>query len=219
MPSQRPGKAFPDLNGQRSWSIVYGPTAYDYVTQRPTMDDIPGDILLGGGFSQSSKQGMDYIGVSDDSKLEALTVSHNLGIMPTVFDPKWGAESEGKPRKVWSGVIAMTADVHPLVGRLDPRITGRKFPNSTNMTSRAGFGMVEPGEWIAAGFIGNGMVWTWLSGVAVGIMLAGREDDDLRAKAGRPQGKLRDWLPNDLLPTYERISQMDISNLAEFFFE
>lgn len=218
MSSQRPGKAFPDLNGRRSWSTFYASHGFDYVTQRPSRDGVPGDIMLGGGFALSGKQGMDMIGVFDDSKLDGLTVSHNLGIMPTIFEPKWGPESEGKPRKVWSGVVALSADARPLVGRLDPRVTGRKVRGLAR-TGKVGFGSVEPGEWIAAGFMGDGMVWAWLSGAAVGIMLAGSEDDELPPRPGRPCGKLGDWMPDDLLPTYERVNKMAMANLAEVFFE
>jgi glycine/D-amino acid oxidase-like deaminating enzyme len=217
MSSQRPGKDFPDLNGQRSWSILYASHGFDYVTQRPTKDGVPGDILLGGGFMQTGKQGMDMIGVFDDSKLDGLTVSHNLGIMPAVFEPNWGAESEGKPRKVWCGVVAVAGDARPLVGRLDTRVTGRKPPAKAK-TTNAGQGGVEPGEWIAAGFMGNGMVWAWLSGTAVGIMLAGSEDDQLPLKPGIPAGRLKDWMPGDLLPTYERVNKMDIADLADILF-
>lgn len=218
MSSQRPGKAFPDLNGQRSWSIIYASHGFDYVTQRPTKGGIPGDVLLGGGFAQTGKQGLDMIGVFDDAKVDALTVSHNLGIMPAIFEPNWGLESEGKPRKVWSGVIAMPADARPLVGRLDARITRRR-PFSPERTDKVGSGTVEPGEWIAAGFIGNGMVWAWLSGTAVGIMLAGSENDEPTPRPGRPDGKLGDWLPADLFPTYERVNKMDIADLADLLFE
>jgi glycine/D-amino acid oxidase-like deaminating enzyme len=218
MSSQRPGKAFPDLNGQRSWSIIYASRGFDYVTQRPTKDGIPGDVLLGGGFAQSGKQGMDMIGVVDDAKLDALTVSHNLGIMPAIFEPNWGVEWEGKARKVWNGVIAVPADARPLVGRLDANVTGRKLSSLTK-TDRVGSDTVEPGEWIAAGFIGNGMVWAWLSGTAVGIMLAGSENNKLPPRPGRPDGRLGDWFPADLLPTYKRVSKMDIADLAEILFE
>lgn len=218
MSSQRPGRAFPDLDGRRSWSIIYASHGFDYVTQRPTTDGGPGDIMLGGGFAQTGKQGMDMIGVFDDAKLDALTVSHNLGIMPAIFEPTWGVESEGKARKAWSGVIAMPADARPLVGRLDARITGRK-PLSPTTVNEVRSSTVEPGEWIAAGFVGNGMVWAWLSGTAVGIMLAGCEDDELPPRPGRPGGKLGDWLPADLLPTYERVSKMDIADLASILFE
>lgn len=218
MSSQRPGKALPDLDGQRSWSIFYASGGYDYVTQRPSKDGVPGDIMLGGGLLQSGKQGMDMIGVYDDSKLDGLTVSHNLGVMPAVFEPKWGPESEGRPRKVWSGLVALPADGRPLVGRLDARVTGREVSEPPT-TAKIGVDRVPPGEWIAAGFFGDGMVWAWLSGTAVGIMLAGSENDELPPRPGRPGGKLGGWMADDLLPTYKRISKMDMADLAEIFFE
>ncbi|KAB5585607.1 FAD dependent oxidoreductase-domain-containing protein, partial [Coniochaeta sp. 2T2.1] len=211
MSSQRPGKDFPDHNGQRSWSIIYASMGFEYVTQRPTQDGVPGDILLGGGYSRSPKEGLDMIGNWDDSKVDTLTVAHNLGIMPAIFEPKWGAESAGKARKVWSGVVATTADSRPLVGRLDHRLTGRKVPGRTEKKGEE----VEPGEWIAAGFLGNGMVWAWLSGVAVGIMLAGAEDEDLPLRPGRPGGRLAEWVPEDLLASYERVKKMDLTDLAD----
>lgn len=214
MSAQRPGRDFPDLNGQRSWSIFYASRGFDYVTQRPSEGGVPGDIMLGGGFAQTGKQGMDMVGVFEDSELDGLTVAHNLGVMPAVFEPKWGAEFGGKPRKVWNGVVALPADARPLVGRLDARMTGRKVRRS--QTTDSG---VAPGEWIAAGFVGNGMVWAWLSGAAVGIMLAGSEADDLPPRPGRPGGKLADWMPYDLLPTYERVNKMDVADLVDFLLD
>ncbi|RYP91900.1 hypothetical protein DL770_001960 [Monosporascus sp. CRB-9-2] len=53
MSAQRPGDKFPDFNGARSWSVIYG-KAFDYASQRPTTaDGGPGDIMLGGGFDRS----------------------------------------------------------------------------------------------------------------------------------------------------------------------
>lgn len=46
---------------------------------------------------------MDQVGVYDDSKVEALTVSHKLGIMPAIFEPKWGADVPGKARNSMVG--------------------------------------------------------------------------------------------------------------------
>jgi glycine/D-amino acid oxidase-like deaminating enzyme len=40
------------------------------------------------------------------------------------------------------------------------------------------------GEWIAAGFSGEGMTWAWLCGAAVGIMIAGSEEEELPAEPG-----------------------------------
>lgn len=200
MSFQRPGKMFPDHSGQRSWSVIYG-TGFDYATQRPTIDGVPGDILIGGGFGQSKKHGLDQIGVYDDSKTDALTAAHILGILPTIFQPNWGGDTEGSEKRVWTGVVALTADFLPFVGRLDKRLTGRASKDGA-------------GEWIAAGFVGDGMVWAWLSGTALGLMIAGSGDEDLPTAPGRPDGRLCDWLPEELRPTYGRISSIHIADIA-----
>ena len=210
MSSQPPGNRFPDMKGQRSWSIMYAGAGFDYVSQRPSTEDgVPGDIMLGGGFAQSAKQGMDQIGVYDDSRIDALTTSHNLGIMPTIFEPNWGvptpSHADSRAIRVWSGIISFAADLRPLVGKLDPRTTGRKAPAQA----------FDSAEWIAASFIGDGMVWAWLSGTALGLMITGSQDEKLAAVPGRPGGRLSDWFPEELLPTQERIKKMDLASLAE----
>jgi glycine/D-amino acid oxidase-like deaminating enzyme len=214
MSSQHPGSKFEDLNGNRSWSIMYG-NFFDYVTQRPSNGDTPGDILLGGGFGQSLKQGMDQLGVYDDSQLDVLTTAHNLGVMPTIFEPRWGPEAPGsKARKVWSGIIGITADMAPLVGPLSSKLTGRKVPSEGQSSKEKRSHAANPSEWIAAGFCGDGMVWAWLSGTALGLMITGAEDDSMPAEPGRPAGRVTDWFPAVLLPTPERIRRMDLINLA-----
>lgn len=209
MSAQRPGKKFPAWNGQRSWSVIYG-AGFDYATQRATTDGVAGDILLGGGFGQSKKQGLDQLGIYDDSKVDALTTAHILGIMPTIFEPNWGGDTEGRVTKFWTGLVALTADFLPLVGRLDPRLTGRKAAKPPS-----GVGQVQSGEWTAAGFVGDGMVWAWLSGTAVGVMVSGSEMESLEAMPGRPPGRLGDWFPEELRPRLARIKKMDMADLAD----
>lgn len=205
MTAQRAADYFPDKDGSRSWSIIFG-QGFDYVTQRPT-----GELMIGGGFFQGPKQGMDMMGVYDDSKVDALTVMHLEGVMPTIFDPGHQVEGEGsRVIRAWSGAIGVTPDFMPLVGRLDPRITSRKTKQTTK-----GDGQVQPGEWISAYFCGDGMVWAWLCGVALGTMLAGSEDEDLPAEPGRPAGKLGDWFPSELNAGWERVKGMDIVDLAD----
>ncbi|KAL8397349.1 hypothetical protein RB594_004170 [Gaeumannomyces avenae] len=231
MSAQRPGADFPrrgDGAGALSWGLVYGGSAFDYVTQRPGGGGGGGDLMVGGGFSRSAKQGGDMVGVYDDSRLDALTAAHLEGIMPAVFRPRWGAdEAAGGPRvkSLWSGVLGFTADLLPLAGRLDERTTGRKVPPTRKRRGGKAFkgGSAadeqatppEPGEWIAAGYCGEGMVWAWLSGTAVGIMLSGCENVHLPEAPGRPEGRLADWFPPELRPTRERIAKMDIMDLAD----
>ncbi|KAI0136940.1 FAD dependent oxidoreductase-domain-containing protein [Xylariales sp. AK1849] len=214
MSAQRPGKQFPDHNGSRSWSVVYG-KAYDYVTQRPSTNGVQGDIILGGGFDRGRNQGIDQVGRYDDSSagMDALTVNHIGNIFPTVFTPHWGDDQEGgRMKKVWTGIVAVTGDMLPFVGRLDPKLTGRK-PKSTR--SRAG---VPVGEWVSAGYCGDGMVWAWLSGTALGIMLVGSEREKLPEIPGRPAGRVEDWFPHELMPTLKRVKKADLASLVERFF-
>ncbi|KAK7733089.1 hypothetical protein SLS53_008277 [Cytospora paraplurivora] len=207
MTAQKAGAYFPEKDGERSWSVIYG-QGFDYITQRPS-----GELMVGGGFFRGPKQGMDMFGIYDDSKLDTLTLMHLEGVMPAIFDP--GYEVKGAARrtiKAWSGAIGISPDLMPLVGRLDPRITSRKVRSSKDEGVKE---EVDPGEWIAAYFCGDGMAWAWLCGTALGIMLAGSEGDDLPAEPGRPGGILAEWFPQELYASWERVKDMDISDLAD----
>ncbi|PSR76027.1 hypothetical protein BD289DRAFT_447119 [Coniella lustricola] len=243
MTAQQPGSEFPtDPAGKHSWSILYE-HGFDYITQRPTTTTTTtasttaatsttagGEILIGGGLFQSGKQGMDMFGVYDDSATDTLTLMHLGGVLPSVF--RWGDEAPGRRvLKAWSGVVGFTGDVLPLVGRLDARLTKREVQvqgkaqaqgreegseSSTKTKTKTKTSRdVAPGEWIAAYFCGDGMVWAWLSGTALGVMLAGSEDEDLPAAPGRPAGVLKDWFPDELAASWERLQGMDIADLAD----
>lgn len=208
MSAQRPGEQFPDTEGARSWGVVYG-GAFDYVTQRPpTTDGGQGDLMIGGGFMRSLKQGVDQVGAYDDGVLDGLTTSHISGIFPSIFSPKWGQGSVVK--QMWSGIIGLTGDNLPFVGRLDTALTGRKI-RTQHRESR---GVEDCGEWIAAGWAGEGMVWAWLAGSALGIMIAGKENEELPESRGRLGGAVESWLPEELLPSSKRLRSADISQLA-----
>ncbi|VUC24880.1 unnamed protein product [Clonostachys rosea] len=212
MSSQRPGDGFPETWGQRSWSVIY-PGGFDYVTQRPSEidGDVPGDILLGGGFRRSAKSGVDQMGVYDDSAYpKALAASHISGIFPSIFHPNWG--SGGELKKVWTGILGMTGDRLPLVGRLDEGLTTRII-DQQHKTSE--MDRTSPGEWIAAGYSGEGMVFAWLCGVALGIMVAGSEQEDIPQAPGRPGGMLQDWFPPELLISPQRLRNTDVALLFQ----
>ncbi|KAH7153314.1 FAD dependent oxidoreductase-domain-containing protein [Dactylonectria macrodidyma] len=196
MSAQRPGNAFPASHGQLSWSIIYSP-GFDYVTQRPDGDDgTPGDLMVGGGFFRSSESGLDQMGVWDDARMDALPGMHIRGVMPTTFEPRWG--SGGEVKKVWTGILGFTGDLMPLVGRV---------PESAPQPGS--------GEWVAAGFNGEGMVWAWLSGTALAIMVLGKEDEELEKGVGRPEGKLSEWFPQELKVDRGRLRRARLQNLAD----
>ncbi|WZH39262.1 FAD dependent oxidoreductase-domain-containing protein [Fusarium acuminatum] len=199
MSAQRPGASFPSSHGNRSWSVVYAP-GFDYVTQRPDgPDGTPGDLMIGGGFFRSRREGLDQIGVWDDSQTHALPLMHIRGVMPTVFEPQWGEGS--KLIKSWTGILGFTGDLMPLVGR----VPGSRVQK-------------DSGEWMAAGFCGEGMVWAWLCGTALAVMVLGKEGEDLAEGVGRPGGKLNEWFPKHLLTVdKKRLRKAEIANLADFF--
>ena len=152
---------------------------------------------------------VEEVGAYDDSAtLDGLTVAHIAGIFPSIFHPNWGQGASIE--EVWSGIIALTGDNLPFVGRLGKTFTGRNVQN----LQRNSKGTEDSGEWIAAGWSGEGMVWAWLAGSALGIMIAGREKEELPEVAGRPGGALASWLPEELLVTSKRLRSADISRLA-----
>lgn len=162
----------------QSWSVIY-PRGFDYITQREN-----GDLLLGGGFARSKENGLDQVGVYDDSTLDIMTLMHVNGVAPTVFNTAVDVKN------AWSGIMGYTGDSRPFVGRVNGE------------------------EWVSAGFCGHGMVWAWLCGVGVGVMMAGKEGEKLEKGVGRPEGKLEDWFPKDLLA----VREADIKNLKDEMF-
>ncbi|KAI9170874.1 GTP-binding protein RHO1 [Paramyrothecium foliicola] len=202
MTAQTPGDQFPQSNGDRSWSIIYLP-AFDYITQLPdAKDGTPGHVMVGGGLARSKEQGLDQFGVWDDSRMDAFPTMHLHGAMATVFRPKWGRGASVD--KAWTGILGFTGDSMPFVGQL---------PSSRSTAEKGG--LKGSGEWISAGFNGEGMVWAWLCGGAVATMILGREEEHLEAGVGRPEGKLSSWfLAGDLAIDGQRLKRADLKNLA-----
>jgi glycine/D-amino acid oxidase-like deaminating enzyme len=205
MSAQNPGHhSYEGFHGDRSWSIIYGPDDFDYMTQRPSSDGM-GDIMLGGGTYRSKNNGLDQIGIWDDSCTDVFTSAHLAGILPVVFRQRQAEEHSRHLQQHWSGIISLTADSLPFVGKLDSRLSGR--------TSKGGAG--DGSEWIAAGYNGEGMVFAWLCGTALGLMIMGSGDKDIPASPGCPGGMLNEWFPKELLLDDERYDRIDVLDLAD----
>ncbi|KJZ74311.1 hypothetical protein HIM_06317 [Hirsutella minnesotensis 3608] len=198
MTAQRPGAALPPSHGLRSWSVMYA-SGLEYATQRP--DDgtgAPGDVLVGGGLRRSKDMGLDQMGVWDDARVDAMPLMHVRGSLPTVLEPNWGAG--GGLLRAWTGIMGFTGDMLPLVGRVPEKRRGKVGNGS--------------GQWIAAGFNGEGMVWAWLCGTALGVMVLGREEEELEEGVGRPGGRLGEWFPAAELAVDEaRLKRAELVNL------
>jgi glycine/D-amino acid oxidase-like deaminating enzyme len=201
--------AFPETGGEHSWSFIYA-GGFDYMTQRPGTH---GDLMLGGGFIQSANNGLDCVANWKDDQVDPLSESHLRGIIPTVFASKNKKDADiSSLKKIWSGTICVTGDLLPFVGKVDPKLTGRKVPKPSKTSSIT---PEAPAEWISAGYMGDGMVWAWLSGVGLALSILGLEDEDIPARPGIPGGFLKSWFPKSLKINYKRIQRCDIKDIAD----
>jgi glycine/D-amino acid oxidase-like deaminating enzyme len=217
MTAQRPGNAFPKLDGSRSWCFI-NRKGFEYVTQRPgkidTVDGLGGEIMIGGGMVQSGKRGIVELGVASDAEINYLAGCHLGGVLPMAFGPEnWGEDARrGRMKKIWSGSLAFTADMMPLVGRLEPSLTGRT-PMEVRSSKEADQSIAPSAEWIVAGYNGEGMVNAWLCGVALGLMVLGREEVQTEKIPGRPFGRLSDWFPKAYICSQARVTKSSIFEL------
>lgn len=156
MSVQRPGNLFPQVGGERSWSVVWDHTGLDYITQNAKSSE----LFYGGGLVRGKDGGLDSMGNANDDEEDLFNKIHLAGALPVFFGKEnWGEGSAVK--STWSGVMGFTGDGLPLVGRLPASVTRRE----------------GDGEWIAAGFNGYGMPNTWGCGKAVARMMMGRDVD------------------------------------------
>lgn len=226
MTAQRPGSSFPeDMDGNRSWSII-GRRGFEYITQRPgkrSAEALGAELMVGGGLLAFEDRGLDEVGVWRDDGNSIATSAYLDGFMPAAFgQDEWGNDDHPSGNRIiqaWTGCMGFTCDLFPFVGRLDSQLTRRKpkvtigprKPLRQNQTQES---EPSPSEWISAGFNGEGMVLGWLSGVAVGLMVLGRDNANLQKRHGRPEGKVHDWLPPELICTPKRVASTSIYDLA-----
>jgi glycine/D-amino acid oxidase-like deaminating enzyme len=219
MSAQRPGKEFPHLDGNRSWCLI-NRRGYEYITQRPDkLDPATGqgaEIMIGGAMVQSGRKGFSEFGVASDAQTNYLSACHLGGVLPMAFGfENWGEDaSRGRMKSLWSGSLGLTADMMPFVGKLEPSLTGRSLVKVA-AAEKTGQLSTLPGEWISAGYNGEGMVNAWLCGVALGLMVVGRTDVVATKVPGRPDGKLDDWFPKEYVCTQERVTRASVYELLE----
>lgn len=206
MTAQRPGQSMTAETLQRSF--VFYEVGFDYLTQLPNGEH---EFMLGGAFTQEGSDGYEAVANTDDSTYSKRVGAHLGGILPRYFgEDNWGREgqppegdtsdewSKGRVKATWSGILGISADMHPWVGRLSPSMTGRSAPSRQSLSSEQSgnkaFTSAAPGEWIAAGYSGEGMVHAWMSGKALAEMVLGRERE----------GNLAEWFPEILRVSTDR---------------
>jgi glycine/D-amino acid oxidase-like deaminating enzyme len=159
MTVQKPHSSFIREGEKRSWSLLYANGAFDYMTQSPSPE---GFIYLGGGLGQALKEGVNDLGCSDDSELNRPALEHLSKVVSQYFE----GGQDTQVTHQWTGIMGYTPDLLPIVGRVPADISATVIESTE----------VKRSEWIAAGFCGHGMVYTWLSGKGIAQMLLGGDD-------------------------------------------
>ncbi|KAJ6459663.1 nucleotide-binding domain-containing protein [Mycena sanguinolenta] len=156
-----------------------------------------GELMFGGGAMLGGRAEaaiMDNIGVSDDSQTDFEVTAYLGGALERYFEPGWGEESAaaapsteskkdeggrdwraGRIQAAWSGIIAISADGQPWVGRVPRCVTNRDEPRKQSQPNDQS--LAHPGEWIAAGFNGEGMTHAWLAGASLARMLLNNSNE------------------------------------------
>ncbi|KAI8983275.1 nucleotide-binding domain-containing protein [Trametes punicea] len=234
MSAQRPGSALHPAtrDGARSFIFYRGSAGYDYLTQLPTGEH---ELMFGGGWAQACDDGLPEIGIADDGLVNHTSQSYLAGALPQYFGlENWGAEvaareegnarrdgdgdgdggvrwGAGRTKAQWSGILGISADMLPWVGRIPKKLSGRTPPKSQAFRDQVkeehGSRLAAPGEWMSAGYTGEGMVHAWLSGKALAHMILGREDE------------IRDWFPDIFRVSEKRWKEAQFDNLIGKFMQ
>ncbi|KAL0948910.1 hypothetical protein HGRIS_009019 [Hohenbuehelia grisea] len=210
--------------GQRSFVFypTESPAVYDYLTQQPPSLVMPlfesqsypapsGEFMFGGGAAvggQIDYAVMNHLGFPDDTSVDYASVTHLTGSLPLYFR-NWGDENSstadpqderlspqnaGRIKAVWSGVIGVSVDGNPWVGRIPKELARRQWHRPPSACVQRCDGMetlrrddkfvraggplylAEPGEFISAGYSGEGMDNAWLCGEALASIVVGEQE-------------------------------------------
>ncbi|KAI0668610.1 FAD dependent oxidoreductase [Trametes maxima] len=229
MSAQRPGTALHTGSGgqpgARSYVFYRGDAGFDYLTQLPTGAH---ELMFGGGWAQASDDGLPELGIVDDGAVNHASQSYLAGALPQYFGlANWGRDAEvgagdgedgdvkwgvGRTKAQWSGILGISVDGLPWVGRLPEKVAGRPAPKQSlekglekSDGTTAAVRLAAPGEWISAGYTGEGMVHAWMSGKALAHMILDKENE------------IVDWFPDILRVTEKRWKEASLDKLVARF--
>ncbi|KAF5377204.1 hypothetical protein D9615_006477 [Tricholomella constricta] len=243
-----PSTATDTWAGMRSFVFFPGDEAhiYDYLTQQRaageeekekadgTCGGYPppeGEMMFGGGFARGNAFLTEF-GNADDREWHKKTGAHLKGALGKYFDVVGEAEAEkGKEeaervKAVWSGILGMSVDGKPWVGRIPDKISGRCAPRvgtepesltRGKMLSGPSERLAAPGEWMAAGYTGEGMVHAWMSGKALACMVLGLDEETAGEAVSASSVDLEKWFPRSYRINEERWEGAEIEDLFAAF--
>lgn len=146
--AQRPGKGISQTVHPGTYSFIHQ-KGYEYMIFRPMGSRFGGDLVLGGGLTKATQEGLHELGTTDDTTTDPIIIDYLQNCTPGFFGSNWGSDaSEGRLRKAWTGIMSLSADKFPFVGRL------------------------QEGLYIAASFQGSGMVLCLSSATALVKMIS-----------------------------------------------
>ncbi|KAJ7279444.1 FAD dependent oxidoreductase [Mycena rebaudengoi] len=167
MTAQRPGLDLGNKNSETPWtgscSFVFYPGTSPIKNAKDALSSSDGELMFGGGTMLGGEAtAMKNIGIADDTDCD-FEVSAYLGGALERYFLGWGHEGkdsvvrsaakgwgDGRMKALWSDIL----------GRIPCAISQCPEPTGgSNETAR-------PGEWIEAGFTGEGMMHAWLSSIA-----------------------------------------------------
>ena len=199
----------------------------------PSPSGLPtaGEFMFGGGAElggQSISALMENIGITDDGSATFEIEAYLTGALERYFSSQWGEEGtdpdseagsppggswgKGRIKATWTGIIGISADSQPWVGRVPLSVSARREPLARspvhgvglNKLSSPNTNLASPGEWICAGYSGEGMVHAWLCGRALARMILGVERDVIDPE-----------LPEPFLITEKRLKEAKVEDLVQ----
>ena len=128
--------------------------------------------------------------------------------------------ASGRVKALWTGIMGFSADLQPWVGRVPSAVSGRAepppipMPTHRSSTSASPLekdvamrSLAAPGEWVSAGYSGEGMVHAWLCAHALALMLLGLEEEQ----------SVPTWFPEEYRLTKNRLKRATLEGLMDRF--
>lgn len=148
---------------ERSW-IFFWNKGVDYMINRRPHGNESGSLLLGGGLSHATEDGLGEIGTPWDNEETVPIAAYLTGLLPQVFR---GLRNT-TVRSTWTGILGWSADLLPWVGPLPREVSHRMLEHiEQGEDACAGeetWGNCAPNEWISAGYSGEGTTLAWRCG-------------------------------------------------------
>lgn len=100
-----PGGNMPAEGLSGTYSFIYD-NGYEYMIPRPIGSKDAGDIVIGGGLTQTPDQGLSEYGTTDDTTLNQTISAYLYDTTARYFGANWGRDQPvGRIRHEWTGIM------------------------------------------------------------------------------------------------------------------